>query len=76
MQTFDQSIMRLHKQGLISFEEAMNNASNPDDFDLRLKGIVSTSDRWGDTDDSESTAEKPAGSSSSDFGSSEGFQKF
>ena len=48
MQTFDQSIMKLYKQGLISFEEAMNSASNPDDFDLRLKGITGSADRWKD----------------------------
>lgn len=48
MQTFDQSIMKLYKQGLMSFEEAMANATNPEDFDLRLKGITSSSDRWGD----------------------------
>lgn len=47
MQSFDQSIMRLYQQGMISFEEAMTNASNPDDFDLRVKGIVGASDRWG-----------------------------
>ncbi len=46
MQTFDQSIMKLYKQGLISFEEAMQHASNPDDFDLRLKGITGSADRW------------------------------
>lgn len=46
MQTFDQSIMKLYKQGLISFEEAMHHASNPDDFDLRLKGITGSADRW------------------------------
>jgi twitching motility protein PilT len=46
MQSFDQSIMRLYKQGLVSFEEAMVNASNSDDFDLRVKGIVGASDRW------------------------------
>lgn len=46
MQTFDQSIMQLYKQGLISFEEAMGHATNPDDFDLRLRGITGTSDRW------------------------------
>ena len=33
---------------MISFEEAMTNASNPDDFDLRVKGITGTSDRWDD----------------------------
>ena len=59
MQTFDQSIMKLHKDGLVSFEEAMANATNPDDFDLRLKGITGSSDRWQD--------EKAEGSS---FGSS------
>jgi twitching motility protein PilT len=46
MQTFDQSIMKLFKQGMISFEEAMNNATNPDDFDLRLRGITGAADRW------------------------------
>jgi len=46
MQSFDQSIMKLYKQGLVSFEEAMLNASNSDDFDLRVKGIVGASDRW------------------------------
>jgi twitching motility protein PilT len=46
MQTFDQSIMKLHKQGMISFEEAMGHATNPDDFDLRLKGITGAADRW------------------------------
>ena len=55
MQTFDQSIMQLYKQGMISFEEAMANASNPDDFDLRLKGITGAADRWvGEGRDSES----------------------
>ena len=48
MQTFDQSIMKLHKQGLISFEEAMASATNPDDFDLRVKGITGSADRWDD----------------------------
>ncbi len=50
MQTFDQSIMDLFKKGMISFEEAMAAASNPDDFDLRLKGIVGAADRWEDSD--------------------------
>jgi twitching motility protein PilT len=56
MQTFDQSIMKLYKQGLISFEEAMNHATNPDDFDLRVKGITSSADRWeGEAKDSVDT---------------------
>jgi twitching motility protein PilT len=44
MQTFDQSLYDLHKAGLITFDEALNNASNPDDFKLRVQGIRSTAD--------------------------------
>ena len=44
MQTFDQSLFDLNKAGLITFEEALNNASNPDDFKLRIQGIRSTAD--------------------------------
>jgi twitching motility protein PilT len=45
MQSFDQSIMKLYQQGVISYEDAMAQATNPDDFDLRLKGITGSSDR-------------------------------
>lgn len=49
MQTFDQSLLHLLKRGLISYEEAMRQASNPSDFALQYKGITSTSDqRWED----------------------------
>jgi twitching motility protein PilT len=48
MITFDQSIMRLYKSGFISFEEAMNQCTNPDDFDLRVKGITGAAERWHD----------------------------
>jgi twitching motility protein PilT len=41
MQTFDQSLFRLLQSGLISLEEAMNNASNPDEFKMRVQGIYS-----------------------------------
>ena len=44
MQTFDQSILNLFKSGLISYEEALRRATNPDDFALKVKGIQSTSD--------------------------------
>ncbi|HYX90031.1 MAG TPA: type IV pilus twitching motility protein PilT, partial [Myxococcaceae bacterium] len=36
MQTFDQSLMSLVKQGIVSFEEAKRQATNPDDFALRF----------------------------------------
>ncbi|TAN61507.1 type IV pilus twitching motility protein PilT [bacterium] len=44
MQTFDQSILSLLNKDLITYEEAMKQASNPADFELRVKGITSTSD--------------------------------
>ena len=44
MQTFDQSLFQLYKSGLITLEEAMKRASNPDEFKLRLQGIQFTAD--------------------------------
>ncbi len=44
MQTFDQSLYFLYKQGLITLEEALRRASNPDEFKLKIQGIQSTSD--------------------------------
>jgi len=44
MQTFDQSLFNLFKSDLISYEEALRRATNPDDFALKVKGVQSTSD--------------------------------
>ncbi len=44
MQTFDQSLFGLLKSGLISLETALENASNPDDFNLKLAGVSSSGD--------------------------------
>lgn len=44
MQTFDQSLFQLYKAGLISLEEAMKRASNPDEFRLKLEGVQFTAD--------------------------------
>ncbi len=44
MQSFDQSLSNLLKSGLITYEEALRSATNPDDFALKVKGIQSTSD--------------------------------
>jgi twitching motility protein PilT len=44
MQTFDQSLMKLYSSKLISYEEALRQSSNPDDFALKVSGISSTSD--------------------------------
>ena len=44
MQTFDQSIYTLYKKDLITMEEALRRATNPDEFKLRLQGIESTAE--------------------------------
>jgi twitching motility protein PilT len=44
MQTFDQSLYDLYTKGIITYEEAMLRASNPDEFKLRVQGIRSTAD--------------------------------
>jgi twitching motility protein PilT len=51
MQTFDQSLMQLVKDELVTYEEALKHVSNPDDFALRFRGIASTSDaQWSEFD--------------------------
>ena len=51
MQTFDQSLMGLLKEELITLDEALRQSSNPDDFALRIRGVSSTSDlTWDDFD--------------------------
>lgn len=47
MQTFDQSLMGLYKRELITYEDAVSIATNPDDFILKVKGVESTKDIWG-----------------------------
>ncbi len=42
MQTFDQSLLGLYRQELVTYETARDAATNPDDFDLKVKGIFST----------------------------------
>jgi len=62
MQTFDQSLMHLVKQNLVTYEEALKHVSNADDFALRFRGIASTSDgTWDDFDSSEENAESESG---------------
>jgi len=49
MQSFDQSIMKLYSEGVISYEDAMANVTNPDEFNLKLRGIKGTSEAgWTD----------------------------
>ncbi len=44
MQTFDQSIYMLYKEGYISYEQGLRYSSSPDNFKLRVMGIRSTLD--------------------------------
>ena len=44
MQTFDQSLLWLHRHGLITVEEALAAATNPNDMKLALRGIVSSAE--------------------------------
>jgi len=45
MQTFDQSVMTLLRENIISEDEALRNCNNPNELSLKLKGISGTSDR-------------------------------
>jgi len=44
MQTFDQSLFQLYKSGLITLDEALRRASNPDEFKLKIQGVQFTAD--------------------------------
>jgi twitching motility protein PilT len=48
MQTFDQSLFRLLQSRHITMEEAVHNATNPDEFKMRVSGIISTEQAIGD----------------------------
>ena len=44
MQTFDQSLFQLYKSGLITLDEALRRATNPDEFRLKIQGVQFTAD--------------------------------
>lgn len=44
MQSFDQSIFQLYKDGYISYEQGLRYSSSPDNFKLKVMGIRSTLD--------------------------------
>ncbi len=66
MQSFDQSLMVLYRKELITFEEALRQSSNPDDFKLKVSGISSTSDSTWDEFDKEGGEEKEEAGATSD----------
>jgi twitching motility protein PilT len=63
MQTFDQSVLSLLREGVISEEEALKNCNNPNELTLKLKGISGTSNRMWGTENAETGAEAAAGAS-------------
>lgn len=72
MQTFDQALMLHFKNRLITYEEAMRQASNPSNFALRVQGIESTSDgKWSDFEATEPPGPR-AGSARAPRGPSHG----
>lgn len=42
MHTFDQSIMSLYRNGIISYDDAIQSVTNVDEFKLKLRGIESS----------------------------------
>ncbi|HEY3296257.1 MAG TPA: PilT/PilU family type 4a pilus ATPase [bacterium] len=46
MQTFDQSILSLLRNGTVSFETAMESATNPHDLEMAVRGINSSGSRF------------------------------
>ena len=63
MQNFDQSLMSLVKNKLVTYDEALKHVSNADDFALRFRGIASTSDsdwnEFGSQSEEKAEPEKP-----------------
>jgi twitching motility protein PilT len=45
MQSFDQSLMKWYKEGMITYESALFFSTNPSEFALRVSGVDSASDR-------------------------------
>jgi len=61
MQTFDQSLLSLYQNGLITYEDAITRATNADDFALKIKGVQSTKDVWGAEDVTQGSAASMSG---------------
>ncbi len=70
MQSFDQSLHMLYKNGLITLDEALRRASNPDEFKLKVQGIQFTADI--SRDQMESTLQMHGDGMSDDIQSEQG----
>jgi twitching motility protein PilT len=79
MQTFDQALMDLVKRHIITYEEALRQSSNPDDFKLKFSGIDSTSDSsWSDFERGKEQEDSKAAEAAAETGKNANspFQRF
>lgn len=77
MQTFDQSILSLLNKGLISYDEALRQSSNPADFELKVKGVVSTSDtEWDGFEEGSETKSVEAAEEEQTHGETDDIERF
>jgi len=58
MQSFDQALHALYKKRTITYEEALKNSTNPQDFALRVQGIQANTESWDDS--KQSSESQPA----------------
>jgi twitching motility protein PilT len=56
MQSFDQALMGLYSQSIISYDSAVFFATSPSEFALRVQGVAGTSDNSWSGFESDSTA--------------------
>ncbi len=68
MQTFDQSLFKLYEAKLITLEEALKWASNPDELKLKIMGIQSASEMTIEEMEKKMATIKDVGSSPVDLG--------
>jgi twitching motility protein PilT len=62
MQAFDQALMHLYVDGMVTLEDALRASSNPHELMMRLKGIHATSDKtWDGFESGEKAAPTTAG---------------
>ncbi|HEV8642991.1 MAG TPA: type IV pilus twitching motility protein PilT [Methylomirabilota bacterium] len=63
MQTFDQCLLKLYRDAVVSYETAREAATNADDFDLKVRGIFSTGELTFEGEQKKPPPAKPAAGS-------------
>jgi len=67
MQSFDQCLLKLYRDGVIAYETAKESASSPDDFDLKVRGIFSTGELTFETEQPKTAEGSPKPGAPSPF---------